>query len=384
LRFNAENQATPQSGTVYSYDGDGRRVIKSGNNYYWVDDDFNPLTLTDTSGNAQRDFIFFNGQRVGMYVFSNGNPYYYLADALGSTAVISSGDGKAIQWESDYYPYGGTRVITSNLTNYYQFTGYEKDFETNYYYAINRLQSPNLGRFFSPDRVPGTVEDPQSWNRYGYVLNNPVGLIDRLGLDAQGPCTEDPINGGISCPGTTIDVFGEFFGTGNSDFGYDSWSGGCYDLSTEGLVTGNTCGSNSNQSQQNQPTPGEAHKSEPYSLKPTGSEPAGYGAKIFTYQVVDPTGRPVRDVSVQEHVKVVAAENANIAPNPNPVYYPAGVVSDRIGPQAPPDNEHSFLKTEQTFTAFKNGNSYEMSTKINQYINVTNGNVMVQTVVIVP
>ena len=58
-----------------------------------------------------------------MFVFSDQNPYYYLGDVLGSTSVISSGDGRAVQWEADYYPYGGTRVVTSNVTNYYQFTG---------------------------------------------------------------------------------------------------------------------------------------------------------------------------------------------------------------------------------------------------------------------
>ena len=137
------------------------------------------------------------------------------------------------------------------------------------------------------------------------------------------------------------------------------------------------------QTQQNQPAPGEAHKGEPTSLQPTGSTPAGNGARTFTYQVVDPTGRPVRDVSVQEHVKVVAAENVDIVPNPNPVHYPSGVVSDRIGPLAPPTQD-SFLKTEQTFTATKGGNTFEMSTKVNQYVNVTNGNVTVRAVVIVP
>ena len=211
-------------------------------NLYWVDDNFEPLTLTDTSGNPQKDFIFFAGQRVATVVISSGNPYYYLSDQIGSTSVVSSGDGKAISWEADYFPYGGVQIITNNLTNPYRFAGYENDTETGYNYAVFRYQSPNLGRFFSPDRIAGAAENPQSWNRYGYVLNNPVGLVDPLGLDAQGPCTEDPINGGISCPGTTIDVFGEFFGTGNSDFGYDSWSGGCNSVSVDGLSFGGTCG----------------------------------------------------------------------------------------------------------------------------------------------
>ena len=80
----------------------------------------------------------------------------------------------------------------------------------------------------------------------------------------------------------------------------------------------------------------------------------------------------------------MAAENADAVPNPNPVHYPTGQVRDQIGPLAPPTHDHVFFKTEQTFTATKGGNTYEMSTKVNQYVKVTNGNVTVQTVVIVP
>jgi len=68
LTFNAENQATPGSGTTYVYDGDGRRVNKTATGLYWVDDNFQPLTLTDGSGNPQKDFIFFGGMRAAMVV----------------------------------------------------------------------------------------------------------------------------------------------------------------------------------------------------------------------------------------------------------------------------------------------------------------------------
>src|SRR5438067_2385300 len=56
------------------------------------------------------------------------------------------------------------------------------DEDRGYYYADYREQSPNLGRFFSPDPVSGDISNPQSLNRYAYVLNNPTSLIDPLGL----------------------------------------------------------------------------------------------------------------------------------------------------------------------------------------------------------
>ena len=159
-----------------------RRVNKTATGLYWVDDNFQPLTLTDASGNPQKDFIFFGGMRAAMVVTSTGNPYYYLSDRVGSTSVVSSGDGKAISWDADYYPYGGTRIVTSSINNTFRFTGYENDSETGNNYAVFRYQSSILGRFFSPDPVPGSISDPQSWNRYAYVTNNPTNAFDPLGL----------------------------------------------------------------------------------------------------------------------------------------------------------------------------------------------------------
>jgi len=43
----------------------------------------------------------------------------------------------------------------------------------------------HLRRWLSPDPLAGSVFDPQSLNRYAYVLNNPVNLIDPLGLQCN-------------------------------------------------------------------------------------------------------------------------------------------------------------------------------------------------------
>ena len=68
--------------------------------------------------------------------------------------------------------------------------------------------------------------------------------------------------------------------------------------------------------QQNQTSPRD-----PTSLRKGKTEPGPNSGIIQDYQVVDAHGRPVRKVSVQEHIKVVIHENVNAAPNPNPVYY---------------------------------------------------------------
>jgi RHS repeat-associated protein len=64
------------------------------------------------------------------------------------------------------------------------FTGKERDAETGLDYFGARYMSSAQGRFTSPDPLlaSGRVENPQTWNRYAYVLNNPLRLIDRTGL----------------------------------------------------------------------------------------------------------------------------------------------------------------------------------------------------------
>jgi RHS repeat-associated protein len=186
LNYDAEGRMNPTTGTTYTYDGDGRRVQKSDGTLYWVDDALRPLSVGTTSGSITRDYIFLGGKRIAFVPLSSGNPYYYLSDHLGSTAVIASGDGKTIQWEADYFPFGAQRTVITNLAdNPYQFTGYEYDSSTGYNYALARFDAGRWGRFLSPDPYLGSMDitNPQSLNRYAYVLNNPLNLIDPLGLD---------------------------------------------------------------------------------------------------------------------------------------------------------------------------------------------------------
>jgi RHS repeat-associated protein len=54
----------------------------------------------------------------------------------------------------------------------------ERDTENNHYYDHARKHDFNLGRFVSPDQIGGTVNAPQSWNRYSYSRSNPQKYVD--------------------------------------------------------------------------------------------------------------------------------------------------------------------------------------------------------------
>jgi uncharacterized protein RhaS with RHS repeats len=50
---------------------------------------------------------------------------------------------------------------------------------------MNRYYASNLARFLTPDPYgrSGEPNNPQSWNRYAYVANDPVNKNDPSGLD---------------------------------------------------------------------------------------------------------------------------------------------------------------------------------------------------------
>ena len=51
-----------------------------------------------------------------------------------------------------------------------------------------RFYSPYLNRWIQPDTIIPDQDDPQSWDRYAYVRNNPVNLVDPSGHRA---CTDE-------------------------------------------------------------------------------------------------------------------------------------------------------------------------------------------------
>jgi RHS repeat-associated protein len=66
------------------------------------------------------------------------------------------------------------------------FTGKERDSESGLDNFGARYDSSQYGRFMTPDPAGMAAADltnPQSWNQYAYVMNNPATLTDPTGLD---------------------------------------------------------------------------------------------------------------------------------------------------------------------------------------------------------
>jgi RHS repeat-associated protein len=179
--YDAENRLLTAGGVNYTYDGDGRRVRKSNGKLYWYGMSSDPLTETDLAGTPSAEFIFFNGRRTARLDLPSAAVHYYFSDHLGSASVVTSATG-TIQDESDYYPFGGERVVTNTDPNPYKFTGKERDSESGLDNFGARYMGSSLGRFMSPDSTAYVKPiNPQSWNLYAYARNNPLLYVDPTG-----------------------------------------------------------------------------------------------------------------------------------------------------------------------------------------------------------
>ncbi len=73
-----------------------------------------------------------------------------------------------------------------------RFTGQYRDSETGNDYFNARYFGAALGRFTSPDpaNAGAKMNDPQTWNPYSYVRNNPMNATDPSGMRIyqQGGC----------------------------------------------------------------------------------------------------------------------------------------------------------------------------------------------------
>ncbi len=119
---------------------------------------------------------------------------YLTSDHLGSPRIITGSNG-AVLSRRDFMPYGeeafigvGNRAVGHGYTygdsTRQKFTGYERDEETNLDFAQARMYSYTHGRFTSVDPLMASsdVTNPQTFNRYVYVGNNPTNITDPTGL----------------------------------------------------------------------------------------------------------------------------------------------------------------------------------------------------------
>ncbi|MBP7045011.1 MAG: hypothetical protein KBE23_19825 [Chloroflexi bacterium] len=120
-----------------------------------------------------------------------------LSTGLGSASAIVTGSGQKVN-ETRYLPFGGYRSGGPSTITDRGFTGHKENMtDLGLIYMNARFYAPGLGRFLSADSIVPNPINPQSLNRYSYVRNSPLNLIDptghrECGYDCSKPITSKP------------------------------------------------------------------------------------------------------------------------------------------------------------------------------------------------
>jgi len=178
--------STPSFTVTYQYDPLGRRIernaggqitryIYEGSNVLFELDATNTITAINRHAGLDNLLVHETG----------GQAYYPLRDGINSTVALADSSGSITQ-RYRYSAFGQPEILNASgspipaaplLT--YLYTGREWDASVELNYHRNRYLSPDMGRWLSRDPI-GLAG---GLNLYGYVLNNPLTLIDPLGLD---------------------------------------------------------------------------------------------------------------------------------------------------------------------------------------------------------
>lgn len=183
--YDAENKQTlVNNGSIgeYFYDGDGKRVKK-----YVPGTGETTIFVYDAGGKLVAEYSTLVASQQDAKVA------YLTNDHLGSPRINTDQNG-AVTSRHDYRPFGEEILIAQRTTAIgyagdtvrKQFTGYEKDNESELSYAETRYHAANAGRFLSPDDFANDsqVADPSSWNKFVYVRNSPLKYVDDDGRKA--------------------------------------------------------------------------------------------------------------------------------------------------------------------------------------------------------
>ncbi len=172
-----------------------KKLLASGEQTLFIYDAMGQLAAEYTSGQ-----------------FAHSGTRYLTVDHLGSIRAVTSQE-KTVLARRDYLPFGEeippplggrTSVWAADAALLQKFTGKERDSETGLDYFEARYLSSAQGRFTGGDEplVDQQADDPQSWNLYSYVRNNPLRFIDPTGqacvVRSDGSEYDDD-SGGQSC-----------------------------------------------------------------------------------------------------------------------------------------------------------------------------------------
>ncbi|MFC2355653.1 MAG: RHS repeat-associated core domain-containing protein [Capnocytophaga ochracea] len=192
-RISFEYDAFESRATMYYGGTDPEKQKRRYVKHYSHDGTFE-IKHDRTTGQTQF-YIYLGGDAYSapavLSVTDDSEKYLYLhRDYLGSITLITDNTGNAIErrhfdawgnitnyWNAE----GKTTIPAEGILLDRGYTGHEHLQTVGLIHMNARLYDPVLHRFLQPDNYVQDPFDTQNFNRYGYVLNNPLLYTDPTG-----------------------------------------------------------------------------------------------------------------------------------------------------------------------------------------------------------
>ena len=186
LVYDATEQPVSMGGAAsgsFAYDGHYRRakqVIDGETVYSFYDLSGAMLFRDNVTTGVNTEYVRLAGETIARLTNQPGSNYSYLhPDHLGSAVAATDPNG-ALLWREHYTAYGEKMLSPAANDNHDGFTGHVSDEASGLTYMQARYYDPVIARFLSADPV-GFVDsgfNPQMFNRYSYVANDPINVVD--------------------------------------------------------------------------------------------------------------------------------------------------------------------------------------------------------------
>jgi RHS repeat-associated protein len=198
-QYDNNGNLTQGPGGTFGYDVANRIVTLGGQFTYAYDSNNRRIYYRSTSGTDTIYLYGGYGEKLGVFTISGysgaliqlaqqsanvyfaGQLVYASGVTVGTDSLGSVRFGNGVP-NRTYYPYGQEYSTTANDME--KYATYTRDSLTGMDYAVNRYYSSKWGRFLSPDSYSGSIKlgSPQTWNRYAYVVGDPMNANDPFGL----------------------------------------------------------------------------------------------------------------------------------------------------------------------------------------------------------
>jgi RHS repeat-associated protein len=134
----------------------------------------------DGSGNLVSRFVYASKGNIPDYMIKGGVTYRIISDHLGSPRLVVDVTSGAVAQRMDYDEFRQVITDTSPGFQPFGFAGGLYDRDTKLVRFGARDYDAEIGRWAAKDPIGFSGGDT---NLYGYVLNDPVNLIDPNGMD---------------------------------------------------------------------------------------------------------------------------------------------------------------------------------------------------------